>query len=288
MFRLFFVLMAMALASLACSVNVDLPDIPKLKTGPTETFTLAEPLPDVKGATNVTLNMGAGKLNVTPGGTGLISGTVQYNIAEWKPELTRSDSALRLTQGKVKDSLGFPNSDTKLVNDWDIQLGPALLDLKIDAGAYKGVLELGGLKLQNLEINDGASDTEVNFSEPNPEPMSKFSYNTGASNVTLTGLANANFAEMEFSGGAGSYSFDFSGELQREALVNFTSAASDMEIIIPEGTNATVEVTGGLLNVSTKGKWQQQDDMYTATGGSGPLLKITVSLGAGSLTLIHK
>ena len=45
--------------------------------------------------------------------------------------------------------------------------------------------------------------------------MSILRYETGASTVKLNGLANANFGTLIFSGGAGDYTLDFSGDLQR-------------------------------------------------------------------------
>jgi hypothetical protein len=41
------------------------------------------------------------------------------------------------------------------------------MDLTINAGAYRGTLELGDLSLTRLDINDGASQATVEFSMPN-------------------------------------------------------------------------------------------------------------------------
>ena len=53
------------------------------------------------------------------------------------------------------------------------------MELLINAGAYSGRLELGGLSLERLEINDGASDVRVEFSQANHTEMSLFRYTTG-------------------------------------------------------------------------------------------------------------
>ena len=92
------------------------------------------------------------------------------------------------------------------------------MDLTIAAGAYEGNLELGGLALKSLTVKDGASHVDLSFPEPNQTEMSILRYETGASDVKLTGLANANFSTLTFSGGAGNYTLDFSGELQRMPL----------------------------------------------------------------------
>ena len=281
---------ALTIASLACSINLNLPDVdlPRLETGPEQTFTVAEAAPADVEVMEVNVEMGAGELNLAGGASGLLEGTIRYNVAEWEPTLTNTGGTLTLSQGDLSDdgiNVSLPNDD--VINTWDLKLGDVPMRLDIKAGAYKGDLALGGLPLRHLKINDGASSSNVTFDTPNPEVMDQLVYETGASSVTLTGLANANFDEMEFKGGAGDYELDFSGDLQREAQVDIVVGLCDLTITVPEGANVRVDVTGGLSDVDTQGSWTASSDVYE-TGGSGPLLSIEVDMGAGSLTLISK
>ena len=107
------------------------------------------------------------------------------------------------------------------------------------------------------------------------------------SQVELIGLANANFKEMTFGGGAGSYTLDFTGTLMQDAKVTVTSGVSSMKIIIPNGTRSQVTLTGGLNNVDQSGTWTVKDKVYQ-TDGTGPLVSITVEMGVGNLELIHQ
>jgi hypothetical protein len=158
------------------------------------------------------------------------------------------------------------------------------MNLSIDSGAYDGKFELGGLSLTRLEIKDGASNVEVSFSEPNPVEMSTFTYNTGASDVKLTGLANANFSLLDFSAGAGDYTLDFSGELQRDASIKIESGLSNLIIIVPEGVSAVVTVESGLSNVNAGSGWERSGEDYIQKG-EGPTLTFVIEMGAGNLTL---
>jgi hypothetical protein len=90
------------------------------------------------------------------------------------------------------------------------------VELKINAGAYKGLFDFGGLAISSLEITDGASDTELAFSTPNLLEMETLRFVTGASKLEIKGLANANFESMTFRGGAGDFKLDFSGQLKRD------------------------------------------------------------------------
>jgi hypothetical protein len=89
---------------------------------------------------------------------------------------------------------------------------------------------------------------------------------------------------MLFESGAGNYSLDFSGTLQRDASVTIRTGLSNLALILPSDVPATVTVGGGLSNVSTGSSWTQDGSRYTQQG-SGPAWSITVEMGAGNLTI---
>ncbi|HNB41953.1 MAG TPA: hypothetical protein PLG52_10665, partial [Anaerolineales bacterium] len=125
---------------------------------------------------------------------------------------------------------------------------------------------------------------ELAFSEPNPVEMSTFTYSTGASDVKITGLANANFSFFDFSSGAGDYTLDFSGDLQRDASVKIETGLSNFIIIVPEGVDAVVTVQGGLSNVNAGPGWERSGSDYIQKG-EGPTITFVIEMGAGNLTL---
>ena len=270
-------ILVLALASMACGFSFDLPS--RAETGPDveESITVADPKYD---ETHLTIAFGAGELIVSPGAKDLVEGTVLYNVKELKPEVVKDGGNIEIKQGNFD---GIPPFDG-MKNKWDLQLGKTPMDLTIEAGAYSGKYELGGLALQSLTIQDGAAEVNVSFSEPNPVEMSELRYATGASDVKLTGLANANFSTLDFDGGAGSYTLDFSGELQRDATVNIDSGLSSLDIIIPAGVNAVVTVDSGLSDIKIGEGWSQNGSVYSQEG-SGPILTIVINIGAGSVTL---
>lgn len=278
--RLLLPIMGLALAALACGINVN---VPKLQTGPTETVTIGEPRPD--GVADVTLTLGAGELTLSGGAEGLASGTIDYNVAEWKPAVTREGNTLAITQGSSADNIGVADND--VINQWQLKLGNTPMNLTIIAGAYTGDADLSGLPLTQLTVRDGASSATAHFDSLNPEVMTSLSYETGASNIELTGLANANFETMSFEGGAGNYSLDFSGALQRDTPVTIKSGLGNMRVVVPAASNATITVSGGVTNVNTEGTWTVSSNTYTITG-SGPLLTIKIEMGLGNLTLASK
>ena len=273
-------LLILALASLACGINVDLP---QMKTpGPDITDEISIPAPE-SDEIRLKLSFGAGELTLAPGAQkNLVEGTATYNFDQFKPEIKTDGNEVTIQMGDV-DLNGFL-AFNQLKNEWDLKLGDQPMELNIDAGAYDASYELGGLSLTGLSISDGAANVGLSFSEPNASEMAVFSYETGASNVKLEGLGNANFSAMSFSGGAGDYTLDFSGELQRDAAVNVDTGLSNVILVIPEGVDAVVTVDSGMSNISTGPGWSQSGDRYSIEG-EGPTLTIIVNMGAGNLTI---
>jgi hypothetical protein len=279
---LFFALTALALVTMACGFTVNIP-VNEFKAGPTRTTEIFVESPDASMA-DVRLEFGAGQLDVSPGaGDALISGEATYNLDELEPVIDVDDERVRVSTGD-RDFTGIPRLGDDLENSWDLELGDMPMDLVINAGAYQGEYELGGLSLNSLDVADGAADVRMRFSEPNQVEMESLRYITGASNVRLIGLANANFSSMVFRGGAGDYVLDFSGELQRDAVVTIESGISRVVLRVPENSNAVVRFKGGLSSVQVSGDWQSSGSQYSVEG-EGPQLIINVDLGAGSLEL---
>ncbi|HXD10012.1 MAG TPA: toast rack family protein [Anaerolineales bacterium] len=269
--------LALALASMACGFSIDLPRQAKVGPEIKDSITVAVPRSD---ETRLNITFGAGDLNLSSGAENLVDGTAIYNVKDLRPEVNTTDGNIEIKQGNFE---GIPPFDG-MKNKWDLKLSSTPMDLTVTAGAYSGNYDLGGLALKSLTVKDGAAHVDLTFSQPNTTRMSVFRYETGASNVKLTGLANANFNNMTFSSGAGDYTLDFTGELKRDATVNLSSGLSNLIVVIPEDVNAEVTVEGALANVSTGSGWSQNGNLYSQAG-SGPTLTFIVKMGAGNLTL---
>lgn len=274
-------ILVLALASMACGFSIDLPE--RAQAGPEveESIEIADPESD---ETRLTLSFGAGQLTLSPDpkGANLVEGTAVYNVADLKPRIQKNGDSIEIRQGDFKSLPFFDN----MKNEWDLRLSDSPLDLTLEAGAYEGTLELGGLALKSLTVRDGASHVDLSFQEPNQTEMSVLRYETGASDVKLTGLANANFSTLAFSGGAGNYTLDFGGELQRDAVVTVNSGVGNVSLIVPEGIQGEVTVESAAVNINHGSGWSQNGQKYTQDG-SGPTLTIVVKMAAGNLVITH-
>jgi len=285
--RLIIAVSVLALATLACSFNLDVPFTTDIKTGPTVTEDINIPFwgdPDTPA--DLTIGYGAGELYISPGAVNaVVDGEVTYNVEDLKPEISITNETVEIKTGNFEID-GFPNFEEKIKNTWDFSLGSMPMNLTIKAGAYSGEFELGGLSLSNLHVSDGAAQVSVSFDEPNKIEMNTLRYETGASEITLNNLLNANFNTMIFESGAGKYKLDFSGDLEKDVNAFINTGLSTMTIYVPRDMNVRLSLEGGLTNVSTRGAWDQEGSYYVVDG-DGPTLVLTVEMNAGNLILRH-
>jgi len=269
----------LALPSLACSITFNLPDT--VDTTTTRTMDIAADVPVSGQPTELSIEMGSGELEISGGGAGLVDGSVRYNVEKWQPAVTTDGSRVEIIQGS-EGNIDIP--DRNVINEWNLHLGNTPIDLQIKAGAYQGTLDLSGVPITNLRVSDGASRATVKFDSLNPARMEQLTYKTGASQVDLEGLGNANATKILFEGGAGSYTLDFSGNLQQDISVRLSAGISNVRINVPENARVRVEIGGGLSNVSVGGTWTTTGDVYERNG-SGPLIDIKIDMGLGNLEL---
>ena len=278
-YKLFAIVLILALATLACGFSVALPKAPT--PGPDIIENITVPTPS-SGTTRLSILFGVGELKLNPGAQDLVNGIATYNIPDLKPEVVTDSNGTEIKQGNL-NNIPYPSN---IKNTWDFKLGNTPMDLTINAGAYSGTYELGGVSLTNLTIKDGASNVKLSFSQANPSEMTIFRYETGASNVKLSRLANANFNTMIFDRGAGDYTLDFSGALKRDAAITISSGLSNIILIIPQNVNAKVTAESGLANINAGPGWTQNGNEYVQSG-SGSTLTFLIKTGAGNLTLTH-
>jgi hypothetical protein len=148
--------------------------------------TISIPLENARSA-RIKLDHGAGRLNVRGGAsaTEVLNGVFGSEV-EYKSRLEADQLEV-----KVRNSphiwAWYPGQSL----DWDIRLnGNIPLNLKIDSGASSSTLDLSDLKVVDLDIDTGASSTEVIL--PANAGNTRVDIDTGASSLNVripTGVA---------------------------------------------------------------------------------------------------
>jgi len=131
---LFIVVVMLALTTSACNSLVKVP-FSSPKTGPNQTFAIDEPRLTGSVSANVTLALapGTATLALAGGASSLTEGTITSNVPDWKPILTTSATALRITQRSPDSAIVSAPNDA--INQWDLKLGDQAQNVQIECPA---------------------------------------------------------------------------------------------------------------------------------------------------------
>jgi hypothetical protein len=118
--------------------------------------------------------------------------------------------------------------------------------------------------------------------------MSLLELHAGAASLEMENLANANFSEMTVDGGAASYAFDFSGQLQRDGNVRITAGVANVEIIVPPANAARISTETTLGNLDLGDGFMKKEGALwnqAALEGKFPVLSVNANVTLGSIML---
>jgi hypothetical protein len=118
--------------------------------------------------------------------------------------------------------------------------------------------------------------------------MELLDVSSGAAEIELENLANANFSEMRLSGGAAGYDLDFGGTLLHDAEVSIETGVSAVKVAVPVSTAARVATETTLGSVDVGDGFTTREGVFLtepALSGGGPVLKIRAGVRLGSLQL---
>lgn len=189
----------------------------------------------------VSIKFGAGKLVLISGEEDVFEGNFQYDKSILKPNIqyeTLGETGILTLSQSIKKDLDLPFS---YKNRWNLKLPSGIpLQLYINTATYSGDINLTNLQIENFYLTTGASQTNIVFNQPNLIDLKNINIKTGASTIKMLGLANANFDEMNFTGGAGSYTFDFSGSLTKKSKVSINVGAAKIILKIPSSMGTKI------------------------------------------------
>jgi len=233
------------------------------------------------------IRVGACRLKIVPGDRGAwVTGAYHYPKGALLLKIDQNGGRVTITQDY--DVTGLAGLFRRTPR-FDLALGKGKpYALTLEAGASDVAVDLGGIPVNELAIKQGAGRAEFDFSTPNGQEMASLMVNSGAVGLQMKNLANANFAEMTFDGGAASYKFDFGGLLQRDARAKISTSMASVDIRIPSATVAKVveNTVAAALDLG---------DGFTKKGGAflteasltgkTPMLTIQANVSLGTLSL---
>jgi hypothetical protein len=212
---------------------------------------------------DVRVEYGMGRLTVRPAASPtLYRLDVRYDEERFTP-LSTFDEASRTLRLGVRSRQGSSRAGRD-GGSATLELTRAVpLDLKLDFGAGVADLELGGIRLQNLEISTGASETTVRFSEPNPVRADRVRVSAGAASLELIGLGNARAERVVFEGGVGSTVLDFGGQWTGSTAASVKMGMGSVTLRVPRDVGMRVNRTAVLTRFTAEGLTERDGTFFT-------------------------
>lgn len=107
------------------------------------------------------------------------------------------------------------------------------LALDVGLGAVDADLELGGLRLTDLNLETGASRAVIRFSRPNGTRCRSAQFSAGAAQLSVIGLGNSRCDRIDFQGGGGKVALDFGGSWTASSEVEVKMAMGELTLRLP-------------------------------------------------------
>lgn len=235
----------------------------------------------------VRLDYEIGALSVRPATGGLLYGAhLRYDAERASPryEFTPATRTLRLGVEKRAGATAARNGNA---GELRVELTRRVpIDLELRLGAVEADLDLGGMRLDHLKVESGASDATVRFDAPNPDRMRALSFAVGAASLRATRLANANADHIRVQAGVGSVDLDFGGQWTHDVELTLEMALGGATLRVPRDVGIQVNASRRLASFDLPGLVKRGDVWVTPNWDTARhKLRVHGRMSVGKLTV---
>jgi hypothetical protein len=133
------------------------------------------------------------------------------------------------------------------------------LDLELSLGAVDADLELGGLRLAEIDLKTGASQATIRFSRPNTMRCRRATFSAGAAEVSVLGLGNSRCEEIVFEGGVGKVLLDFAGASSPNTHAAVKMSVGGITLRLPRAAGVRITMDKFLSSFEPAGLIRRSD-----------------------------
>jgi hypothetical protein len=225
---------------------------------------------------NVAVQYGAGRLVLGRGSEGMLyKAMLGYDGQAFQPELTYRDGSLRVGMDDVR----MRGRNVRL-GELRLELGPTVpIDLRLEFGAARADVDLTGLRIRRLRLATGASETRLHVGAPNAEVCEVVDLDVGAAKFDAIGLGNLNAQRLDFNGGIGDVTLDFTGEWESDMAATVRMGLGSLTLRVPRGLGLQVKKGGLLVGFDSQGLIKRGDVFYSENWDDAAR-KLTVDIEA--------
>jgi len=246
---------------------------------------------DVAGETElrVRVEYGAGRLAVQPAlAPTLYAANIRYDADGFTPVASYDAGTLRVgIEGGTARGRGMSRRGG-LDGHLELALGTAVsTDLELAFGAGTAEIELGGVPLRRLQLQTGASDSNVRFSSANPIRCESASIEAGAARFRAVGLGNLNTGTLKVSGGVGDVLLDFTGAWQEDMRATVDVGLGNLSLRFPRGLGVHIARSGALSSFDGQEMVRRGNDFYSeGWDGAARRLSLTLNAALGAVRVV--
>lgn len=277
----------------------NLPAPPPLPAGdfasdrPESTIQLAEgdlPASSTSGGTLV-LDVSMTELTIVPGPADeplRVNGDFDSNAFRLTEELTTDDNGdwvYNVSFGGKGGMLGllFRGGGQNTGNALEIVVPRGHpISFKGKVGIGESRMNLGGLWVQDVDLDYATGDHFLEFREPIPFPMGSFDIKSSMGELEIRGVGDASPETVRVKHGMGSLFLDLQGAWRRDASARVDFKMGECKIWVPE--NARVQLDGGKVAM---GESRQNLPDYADLPEDAPAIALKVRGSMGEMRIDH-
>jgi hypothetical protein len=233
----------------------------------------------------VEVEYGAGELEVRPAAEGMLYNMeLRYDEERAEPVVEFDADARRLVlgahsrggSGRIREGSTARISLTDRVP----------LDLGLHFGAGEANLDMGGLRIRNLDVETGASQTKIEFGQPNPIRAEEVELSAGAAELEVVGLGNLRAERVSFQGGVGATTLDFSGAWQGDATATVKMGMGSVVLRFPRSLGVRINRSSFLTSFDAEGMVRRDGSYFSENWDrSEHQLTVDVEAALGSIEI---
>lgn len=239
-----------------------------------------------EGAMDVRVHFGAGRLSMGPGEGGVLYRMqLRYDEDSFEPVAEYAGSRLDLGVKGTRRNISWRGHESQ---EMDLRLARGVpMDLDLEFGAVRAQLDLGGILLTRLDLSTGASESEVEISEPNAVRMTSAGFHVGAADFRVGSLGNLNADRITVDAGMGRVVLDFGGTWQGDANVSVDMGLGSLELRFPVGLGVRLTKDTFLTSLDSEGLVKRGNSYYSLDWDEAEH-QVTVSVDAafGSINVV--
>ncbi len=245
-----------------------------------------------ESALSVEVVYGAGHFSLHPARSDrLYQVRMRYDEESFQPIHSYQNGVLRVgTEGSSPGRRGFRRGGDFSESEMELRLGGTVpTDLKLELGAVRSEIDLGGIRLRSVNLATGASDTRVRVSRPNPMQMDSAVIQVGAAAFEGEGLGRLRARQFKVDAGVGDVRLDFAGLERSLTRLNVSMGLGSVHITIPAGVGIRLTRSTFLTSV-TAPDLTQDGEAYLSRDWDEAERQIEIQVDAafGSVTILRE